>query len=69
MDTLVNVNHDIRILGYWIFDSNYEKTILLTRESLGIICSPSVSEEQIVKSETVFYTIRYMWLPGNLNIG
>ena len=25
MDTLGNVNHDISILGYWIFDSNHEK--------------------------------------------
>ena len=23
MDTLGNVNHDISIVGYWIFDSNY----------------------------------------------
>ena len=23
MDTLVNLNHAISIVGYWIFDSNY----------------------------------------------
>ena len=25
MDSLVNVNHAISVVGYWIFDSNYEK--------------------------------------------
>ena len=25
METLGNVNHAISIVGYWIFDSNYEK--------------------------------------------
>ena len=31
MDSLRNVNNDISILGYWIFDSNYEKTLYLTQ--------------------------------------
>ena len=39
MDNLVNVNHAISIVGYWIFDSNYLKTLHLTRKSLDIICS------------------------------
>ena len=25
MDSLVNLNHDIIIVGHWIFDSNYKK--------------------------------------------
>ena len=25
MDSLENLNHDISIVGYWIFDSNNEK--------------------------------------------
>ena len=25
MDYLGNVNHDISVVGYWIFDSNYKK--------------------------------------------
>ena len=32
MDTLGNVNHAISIVGNWIFDSNYEKSLCLTRE-------------------------------------
>ena len=31
MDSLVNVNHDISIVGYWIFDYNNEKSIFLTK--------------------------------------
>ena len=32
MDSLVNVNHAISFVGYWIFDSNYEKALVLNRE-------------------------------------
>ena len=41
----------------------------MTRESLDIICSPSVGEEQIVNFETVFYAVRYVWSPVNIKIG
>ena len=44
MDTQVNVNHSISILGFWIFDFKYEKSFLLTRESLDLICYPSIGE-------------------------
>ena len=29
MDSLGNVNHDISVVGNWIFDSNYEKHLYL----------------------------------------
>ena len=29
--SLGNVNHVISVLGYWIFDSNYEKSLVLNR--------------------------------------
>ena len=45
MDSLGNVNHDIGVVGYWIFDSNCEKALVLNRESLDMICAPYVSEE------------------------
>ena len=45
MDSLGNVNHAISFLGYCIFDSNYERELVLNIESLGIICAPSVGEE------------------------
>ena len=45
MDSLGNVNHAISVVGKWIFDSNYEKALVLNRESLDMICAPSVGEE------------------------
>ena len=60
MESLGNVNHAISILWYWIFDSNYEKALYLTQESLDIICSPSVGKEQIAMFRSVFYTVRYI---------
>ena len=30
MDTLGDLNHAISIVGYWIFESNYEKALHLT---------------------------------------
>ena len=44
MYSLVNVNCAISVVGYWIFDSNYEKSLVLNRESLDIICAPYVGE-------------------------
>ena len=61
MDTLGNANHAFIIVGNWIFDSNYEKLLPLTRESSDIICYTSVGEEQVVKFEIVFYYIIYPW--------
>ena len=31
MDSLENVNHAISVVGNWIFDSNYEKSLVLNR--------------------------------------
>ena len=58
MDSLVNVNHAISGFGNWIFDSNYEKSLVLNRASLDMIWSPSVGEEQDVMFQTVFTTVR-----------
>ena len=46
MDSLGNVNHDISVVGNWIFESKYEKALVLNRASLDMICTPSVGEEQ-----------------------
>ena len=58
MDYLGNVNHDISVLGYWIFDSNYKRALLLHRESLDMICAPSFGEENFAKFETLFTAVR-----------
>ena len=44
-----NVNHAISVVGYWIFDSNYEKVLVLNRESLDMICAPSAVEEEVAE--------------------
>ena len=55
MDYLDNVNIVISVVGYWIFDSNNEKELVLNRESLDIICAPSVGVEQVTEFETFFW--------------
>ena len=69
MYILVNLNCAISIVLACIFEYNYEKVLGLTKESLDIISSPSIGEEQVAKFETVFYAVRYLWAPGNLKIG
>ena len=66
MDSLGNVNNAISGVGYWIFDSNYEKSLELNRESLDMICAPSIGEEQSAKFETVFATVRYIRFDAGL---
>ena len=67
MDYIVNMTHVIIVLGYWIFDSNYQKTFALNRESLDIICAPSIGDEKVSKFETVFYAVRYICSTSQLN--
>ena len=69
MESLGNVNHAISIVGYCIFDSNYNKALCLTQESLDIICSTSIGEELVATCRSVFYAVRYSWSPGNLKKG
>ena len=66
IDYLGNVNHAINVVGYWIFDSNYKIALVLNRESLDVICSPSVGEEQVAQFETVFTILRYICLYAHL---
>ena len=60
MYSLVNVNDAISVVGYWIFDTNYEKALVLNRASLYMICAPSVGEGQADKFELVFTAVRYI---------
>ena len=62
MDYLDNVNIVISVVGYWIFDSNNEKELVLNIESLDIICAPSVGVEQVTEFETFFLAVRYICL-------
>ena len=44
-------NHAIGVIGYWIFDSNYEKALVINIESLDMICAPFVGEKQVATFE------------------
>ena len=54
MDYLVNVNHAISTLGYWIFDVKYKIAPVINRELLDMIYAPSVGKEQVSEFEKVF---------------
>ena len=66
MDYLGKVNNAISVVGYWIFDSNYKISLVLNKESLDMICAPSVDKEQVAKFETVFTAVRYICLDAHL---
>ena len=66
MESLVNVNHDISVVGYFIFDSIYNKALFLTQELLDIICSTFIGGELVAMFRSAFYSGRYIWEPGNL---
>ena len=61
MDSLGNVNHAISVVGSWIFESNYERALILNKASLGIICAPYVGEGQNAIFEKVYYAVRYIF--------
>ena len=66
MDSLVNVNRAISVVGYCIFESNYKKALVLNSESLDMICAPSVGEKQVAGFETVFSAVRYICFDAQL---
>ena len=63
---LGNVNRAISVVRYWIFDLNYKKSFLHNRESLDMICAPSVGEEQVAVFETIFTLVRYICYTSHL---
>ena len=69
MDSLGNVKHAISFFANWIFDSNYEKSLVLNRSSLDMIYAPSVGEEQDAIFETVFTAVRYIFNGAQLKEG
>ena len=69
MDSLENVNHAISVVGSWIFDSNYERSLVLNKASLDMICAPSVGEKQIARFDKVYYAFRYILNEAKLKIG
>ena len=68
MESVGNVNNTVNIAEYWIFDSKYKKALLLTLDSLNIICSPLIGEVIFAVFESVFHTVRYIKNTLKLNI-
>ena len=66
MDSIVNVNHAISVVGNWIFDLNYERALVLNKASLDMICAPSDGEEQNAIFEKVYYAVRYIFNEAKL---
>ena len=66
MDSLGNLNHAISVVGNWIFDSNYEKALVLNRESLDMIFTPSVGEEQAAILDSVVTAVRHIYYKAQL---
>ena len=54
------MNRAISVVEYWIFDSNYEKALVLNRASLDMICAPYIIAEQAAKLGLVFTSVRYI---------
>ena len=69
MDSLGNVNHAISVVGSWIFDLNYETALVLNKASLGMICAPSIGEEQDAMFEKNYYAVRYIYIGAQLKKG
>ena len=53
LDSLGNLNRAISVVGYWIFESNYERALVLNIKYLDMICAPSVGEEEVDTFGTV----------------
>ena len=58
MDSLGNVNNAISVVCYWIFDSDYEISLVLNIESLDMIRAPSVGKEDMDTFETNFCAVK-----------
>ena len=69
MDSLGNVNHAISVVGGCIFESNYERALILNKESLDMICAPYVGEEQAASFEKVYYAVRFISKEAKLKEG
>ena len=63
------MNHAISVVGSWIFDSNYKRAFVLKKESLDMICSPSIGEEQAAIFGKVYYAVRYIYIGAQLKKG
>ena len=52
------LTHAISVVEYCISESNYKKSLVINRESLDIICAPSVGLEQVAEFDKIFTEVR-----------
>ena len=56
----LNLLTNSQVVGSWVFDSDYERALVLNKASLDMICDPSVGEEQNAIFEKIYYAVRYI---------
>ena len=66
MDTFVNVNNLVNMVGYWIFESNNKNSLFVILDALNIVCYPSVGEGIFAMFQTLFHKVRYINNRGKL---
>ena len=66
IDYLSNVNRAINVVGYWIFESNYKRALVLNRESLNMICALFVGEVNFAVFGTVCTAVKNICLYARL---
>ena len=59
MDSLGNMNYAVNVIGKWIYDSSYRKTLALNIESLNSICSCSNEYKTCAIFKEVYYIVSY----------
>ena len=53
MGYLGNENHAISAVGYWIFDSNYDKALVLNKESLDNIFPRPLLKKKLLSLNSI----------------
>ena len=69
MDSFGDLNHAISVVVSWIFESNYERALVLNKESLDMICAPYIGEKQAARFEKVYYAVRFISNEAKLKKG
>ena len=60
MDSVGNVNHEVSVVGKWIFDLNDEKALLLNIDSMDLIWTCSDEDYYFARFQVVYYAVRYV---------
>ena len=67
MDYLINMNHAVSVVGYWITDSNFENGLILNKAYLDLMFSCTNDKYAIAEFEEFFHTVRFINPKGKIN--